>query len=245
MMSNAIFGQVLFPSYARMQDDKARLTRAYLKSTKMVFLVTVPISLGLLVTAPLLVEVALGAKWLPMVPVWQVFCVYGLTRPVSTNASPLFLAVGKPRNNVIAGLLLIGVMIPLVVLLIEPYGIVGAAVGVSLAHIIAMLFNVYQAERILPGSGIRTILDWMPFLAAGGVMSLGIVLLQDSIMAVLGGANIISLVVVILLGALIYIAMVILLQRELVMELYELTIRALGIDRRWPRLLPEHLRTNK
>jgi len=30
-----------------------------------------------------------------------------------------------------------------------------------------------------------------------------------------------------------------------VVELYELLVKALGIDRRWPRLVPQRLRTSK
>ncbi len=119
MLSNTLFGQVLFPSYAKLQDDRPRLTRVYLKSTSLVLMLMIPVSLGLLVTAPLLVPVLLGEQWRPMIAVWQIFCVYGLTRPISTNSSPLFLAVGKPRNNVSASLVVIAVMVPLVILLIE------------------------------------------------------------------------------------------------------------------------------
>jgi len=245
MLGNALFGQVLFPSYAKMQDDPARLKRAYLKSTSLVFLLLIPVSLGLLVIAPMLIPVMLGDKWLPMVPVWQVFCLYGMTRPISTNASPLFLAVGKPKNNITASIVLLGTMIPAVLLLIDPYGIVGAAIGVWLAHLVAMSFNVYQVERILSGTAVKTVVQALPFLLAGGLMSLAVVLLWGPVVQLTGGENIAALITLIAIGALVYLGVVVLLQRALVLELYELFIKALGIDRRWPRLLPGQPRASK
>jgi hypothetical protein len=60
-----------------------------------------------------------------------------------------------------------------------------------------------------------------------------------------GGGNLIALILEIVVAALVYIGAILLLQRALVIEIYELGIKALGFDRRWPRLLPAHLRTTK
>lgn len=242
LLSNTLFGQVLFPSYAKLQDDKLRLTRVYLKGTSLVLMLMIPVSLGLLVTAPLLVPVLLGEQWRPMIPIWQLFSFYGLTRPISTNSSPLFLALGKPRNNVTASLVVIALMVPLVVLLIGPYGILGAATGVVIAYTVAMFFNIYQVERLLPGSARKTLFQSLPFLLAGGLMSAAILLAWDAVIALAGGENTLALILLIALGALTYLAVVLLVQRPLIVELYELTISALGLDRRWPRLAPRRPR---
>ena len=245
ILSNALFGQVLFPSYAKLQDDKPRLSRVYLKSTSLVLLLMIPVSLGLLVTAPLFIPVLLGEQWSPMIPVWQLFCIYGLTRPISTNSSPLFLAVGKPRNNVAASLVVIVLMVPLVILLSRPYGIVGAAIGVTIAYPLAMFFNVYQVERILPGTAPKTLRQALPFLLAGGLMCAAILSAQDLVVRLAGGENALSLIVLIILGALVYLAVVCLVQWPLVVEIYELVITALRLDRRWPRLAPHRPRTTE
>lgn len=242
MLGSALFGQVLFPSYAKLQDDRPRLSRVYLKSTSLVLMLMIPVSLGLLVTAPLLIPVLLGDQWLPMIPVWQIFCIYGLTRPISTNSSPLFLAVGQPRNNVFAALVVIAIMVPLVVLLIEPYGILGAAVGVLVAYTLAMFFNVFQVERILPGTARKTLYQALPFLLAGGLMSAAILLAHDTIVQLAGGENALALIALIVLGALTYLAVVLIIQRPLMIELYELLVESLALDRRWPRLAPRRPR---
>jgi lipopolysaccharide exporter len=200
------------------------------------------VSLGMAVTAPLLVQVLIGERWLPMVPVWQFFSLYGLTQPISANSSPVFMAVGKPKNNVVASLVLLSVMLPLLLILTPAYGIVGAAIAVSLAHLVAMLFNIWQVEQILDGTAKKTLLQSLPFIVAGGLMVLGILLLQGTIITLAGGENIISLTLVIVLGALIYLGVVLLLRREMVLEIYSLAIQAFGLGRRWPRLVPRSAR---
>lgn len=245
MLTTSIFGNVLFPSYAKIQDDKERLSRAYLKSTKMVLLMIVPVSVGLAITARLLVPVLLGPKWAPMIPIWELFSLYGLTRPISTNSAPIFLAVGQPGRNLTASAVLLGVMLPLIFWLIDPYGAIGVAIAVSVASAVVMLFNIYQVNQILPKTAVRTIVQSVPFLIAGGLMGISVVLLQPSIITLAGGENLISLALVMLVGAITYLGAILLLQRDLILELYELAIRALNLDRRWPRLLPARLRANK
>ena len=76
-------------------------------------------------------------------------------------------------------------------------------------------------------------------------MAIGVIYAQDTIINLAGGENAFALVLIILFAAFIYLAAVLMLQRALILELYELTIVALGFNRRWPRLLPAHLRTTK
>lgn len=237
-----IFGKVLFPSYTRIQDDRPRLTRAYLKSTKLVLLIIAPLALGLAFAAPLMVKTLFGEQWLPMIPVWQVFSLYSLTRPIASNSSPLFMAIGQPQRNIIASAVLIAVMIPSILLFAPSLGVVGVALGVAIAYTMAMFFNIYQVNSILPGTAWVTCVQSLPILASGALMSVGLIFLEGPIVALVGGENFAALFLLVAVGALIYGSAIFLLQRELVLELYELIIKAVGIDRRWPRLVPHRPR---
>lgn len=245
MLTTSLFGNVLFPSYAKMQDDKGRLTRAYLLSTRLVILIIMPVAVGLAVTAPILVPVLLGKQWAPMIPIWQLFSLYGLTRPISTNSAPLFSAVGQPRRNLTASLVLLGIMVPLLLILVGPYQAIGAAIAVSLANLFAMLFNVFQVNQILPGTARKTLIQSLPFVLAGGLMALVVVLLQQPVIAMVGGPNLMALIILMVVAAIVYLAVILVLQRQLVLDMLDLSIKALGIDRRWPRLVPARLRSQK
>lgn len=245
MFGNVLFGNVLMPSYAKVQDDPKRLERGYLKSTSLVLLTMVPMALGLLVLAHTIVLVLFGEKWLPMVVAWQIFSLYALTRPISANSSPLFMAVGKPGYNLQAVIVILVVMVPLLFLLIGPYGIAGVAVAVSVAHLVSMLYNIFQVNRILPGTAIKTLKTNLPFLLAGGAMAVAVQLSKGPVFNIAGGENWISLTLLIVIGALVYLSLVFLLQRTLIMEILTLVVAALDLERRAPRLVPSKLRAAK
>lgn len=236
MFSNVLFGQVLLPSYAKIQDDLKRLQRAYLKSTSMVMLTMAPVSLGLLVLAEPIIKVLFGAKWLPMVPIWQVFSFYTLVRPISGNTGPLFQAVGRPGRNLRSTLVLLAVIVPSLLILVPRMGIVGAAVAVFIGHFAGMLFNVWQINEILPGTGIGTFKAILPSLICGAIMALVVQLAKAPVIGLAGGQNWISLLTLVVIGALAYLGALLVLQRPLLKELVGLTVEVLGLKKRFPRL---------
>ncbi len=239
LFSNIMFGSVLQPSYAKVQNEPERLSRGYRKSTTLVLLTMVPVSFGLAVLAHTIVLVLFGEKWLPMVLTWQIFALYAMTRPISANASPLFLAVGLPKQNLQAIIVLLIVMVPLVLILIGPYGIAGVAVAVSIAHLVGMVYNVYQVNRILPGTGVKTFTDNIAFFVAGIVMVIGVQLAKAPIFDLAGGENWLSLMLLVAIGGLIYVGVVFLLQRKLIIEMTGLAVEALGLQSRFPRFAGE------
>lgn len=245
MLTRGIFINVLFPAYARIQDDRSRLARSYLRSTNLVFLLIVPVSLGMVVIAPLFVKALIGEKWLPMIPLLQIFALYGLTRPVSVNSSPIFRAVGQPNRDSMASILLLSIMIPLMIILAPLMGVIGVALAVGIAYTVAMFFNLYQVNVVLPGTGKASLLLSLPSLLSGGLMVGGILLLQDTIYRLTGGENILALILLIVIGALIYGATTLLFQKTIVVEIYVLIAQSLGIARRWPRLVPKESKSGE
>ncbi len=245
MLTTAIFGNVLFPSYARLQHEPERLARAYVKSTTMVLLMVMPLSVGLATTASLLVHVLIGENWAPMIPLWQIFSIFGLTWAISANASPLFLAVGQPRRNITASVVYIAILVPTALILLRSFNAAGIAMAVSIGYTGTMLLNIFQVNQILPGTARKIIVQSLPFFVSGAIMAAGVLLLRDTIIQAFGGMNTLSLIAVVLWAAFVYFAAIVLLQRALVREIYELLIKALGIDRRWPRLVPHRLRPSK
>lgn len=236
MFGNMVFGNVLQPTYAKIQNEADRLQRAYLKSTNLVMLTMVPISMGLAVLAHTIVLVLFGEKWLPMVLAWQIFSLYALTRPISANSSPLFLATGNPRLNVNAVILLIAVMVPLILLLIGPYGIAGVALAVSVSQLVGMLFNVYQVNKLLPGSAAKTLTTNAPILLAGVVMMICVQLLKAPVFNLTNGENALALGLLVGAGAVVFIGTMFLLQRRQMAEYMELADEATGIRTRLSKL---------
>lgn len=214
-------GMVFLPSYAKIQENRQRLQRAYLKSVRLVFLLVVPVAFGIFIVSEPLVQVVFGDKWLPMVPALQIFALLIVTRPISQNTAPLFHAVGLPRNNLIAGLVLVAVMIP-TVLWLMPWGIAGVAFGVGLSHCVGALFNVYQVNRIMPGSAEQTAKIALPILGTGLIMMAGVHLAKIPIADLFGTLfSIPALLTLIATGGVLYCIGLALTQRDIIVEVWQ------------------------
>jgi O-antigen/teichoic acid export membrane protein len=69
--------QVLFPAFARLQNEPDRLRSAWLRGNRLVVAVTVPAFLGMAIVAPDFVPVVLGDRWHRVVPVLQFLSLAG------------------------------------------------------------------------------------------------------------------------------------------------------------------------
>ena len=217
-INQTVLNSVLFPSYARIQHKKERLARMYLKGLGMIALVLTPLSLGLFVIAPEAIPIVLGNKWIPMIPALQVFAFMALVRPLAASTSPLFQAVGRPELNLRLGLVVLGVMAPLVLLLLDR-GIVGVALGVTASYIVGFIVAIFVVNKVLPGTGPRMVPAILPALVAGIVMVLSVQLSKEPLLGLSGGEpNLITLGAMIAIGAVTYIVTAFLIQRTLILE---------------------------
>ncbi len=91
-----VLAKVLFPAYARLKDDVARLTEGFLNSTRFTAFVTVPIGLGMVAIAPELVLVVFGYQWIPAVLLLQILALLGMVATLPWSAGDVFKAVGRP-----------------------------------------------------------------------------------------------------------------------------------------------------
>jgi PST family polysaccharide transporter len=236
-----VVGSVFFPTYTKIKDTPQRLLRAYLQSVQLISTIMFPIAIGFLSTATLLVPVVLGEKWLPMIPTFQVYSIMILSRPISANTSSVFSAIGAPKFNTQAGLVLSAVMVPMALLLL-PYGIVGVAAAVVIGDFAGLAFNLYRINKTLPGAAKMTLRVSMPALGAavgmGVVVSIAQYFLIESI-----GPNIWVLMIEIALGIVVYILGMVLFQREFGVELVRTAVTVIDPKGRLARYKSSHEKT--
>ena len=219
---NNVIGAVLLPSYSKIQGDTERLSRAYLKSLRLVSFATVPVAMGVFITAHEMIETLLGEKWLPMVPALQVLAWVSIIKPLSASTSALFLSIGRPLYNLKAGIVVTAVMLPLCFLLLG-YDIAGVAAAVLTAHVAGFAFNMYQVQSVLPRTASRMIPAAAPALLASGGMMLGVYLSKDPLLHAVGGEHtLVSLGTMVAIGVVLYCIILFLIQRSLVLEIIDL-----------------------
>jgi O-antigen/teichoic acid export membrane protein len=144
-----VISQVAFPAYARMQTARDELRGWYLATLRVTATVSTLGGLLLLLLSREVVWVVLGPAWGPMLPAFQVLCVYGLVRAYAATMGPLFQAVGRPdlvtKMSAAQAVLLALGLYPLTV----AAGLVGAALALLAAFALPALVATAKVATIL------------------------------------------------------------------------------------------------
>jgi len=203
----APINRALLPIYAKLAKDPPALAREYLSAMSIIALIGVPAVAGVAVTAPYIVALFLGSKWLDAIPLLQILAFFGITQVLQTNAFAAFLALGKTKPFVQINTIHVIVLLIGLVTLTGPFGVVGAAWAYVIAALLLLPVNlaVIRAYLGLKGSEYFKRL-WRPIVAAGVMYAcvrfLGPQAAAETT-AVAGVAQ--SLVVCVLLGAATYV----------------------------------------
>ncbi len=213
--------EVAFPAYSRMQDDPEAVRRAFLKAVRLIMMVACPFYLGMAVTAPELVHVVLGEKWLPMVPIVSVMALVMPLMTLQILFAPLNNAMGHPEISLHATL--VGaVVMSLGFLIGAQFGVMGLAYawvgGFPLVTIATVLLS--RQHLRLPAMDLAQAI-W-PGLSAAVVMA-GAVYLAKTVLPPLPVFA--SLSINVLLGACICAAVLYWLAKPTLIELFHLIFR--------------------
>jgi len=93
----APINRVLFPAFARARDNLQELTRLLLRVQAIQVMVTFPACVGFVLTAHEFVPVALGEKWVFIVPFIQVLALSNIIQSINSSANYVLTVIGKMR----------------------------------------------------------------------------------------------------------------------------------------------------
>ncbi len=166
--------QVLFPAFARIQDDNARIISGYSRIVTATSLVSFPFLTGLALVAPSFVVVIYGEKWLPTVLPLQIMCVAGMMKSVSTFVGAIVEAKAQigaeiRRQLINLAVLVVGTIVG------SRYGTTGVAVAVVIASL-NMLIMMQTLLGRMTGMRWRTYLQALAPALAGVLVMSGMVL---------------------------------------------------------------------
>jgi O-antigen/teichoic acid export membrane protein len=141
-----VISQVTFPTYSKLQDEKATLRETYLKVLNLTAFLSFPIAGLIFAFAPETASIILGEKWSPMIPALQIMAVGGLIRSLGATIGPVFQAIGKPEILTKFMLYQLSIFLVLVYPFIHNWGIAGAALA---AVVPGFLINFILSFKIV------------------------------------------------------------------------------------------------
>ena len=117
---------VAFPVFARLQNEPARLRKAYLLSLRASLALAMPVFLFFTIAATEAVQVLFGPQWLLAASVMAVLALAGIVRPLLAVSDSCLKAIGRPdivfRNKILNMIVQLGA-----VAAVAPFGIVWVA----------------------------------------------------------------------------------------------------------------------
>lgn len=167
---NTSIGMVLFPKMANEQDNQEALKSTMRNSIRFSSYLMCPMMLGLAAVAKPTVSLILTDKWLPCVPILQLFCIIYLFQPIHTANMQAIKAVG--RGDTYLKLEIIKKTIELITLLAVMWISVNAIVISMAVLTTAFTFvNAYPNIKYLNYSFKEQMHDIMPPLGMSIIMA--------------------------------------------------------------------------
>ena len=125
---------VLFPAFARIQDDDDALRRGYTRAMGAIAFVTLPVMVGAAVVAEPLVRAVLDEEWLPLVPLLWFMAPAGALAALLSALNTLYSAKGRAdwmfRWAVASGLFTLAAF---------AVGLRWGLLGLAVAYLVAMV----------------------------------------------------------------------------------------------------------
>lgn len=134
-----VVSRTAFPTYAKLQDDRPRLSEAFGMTLWLIATVALPIALAIFAAAPDCVELLFGERWLPSAPLLRFLVVYSVLRPLLDDTGALFTATGQPRRSSTVLTTQAVVLVVAATPLTFAYGAVGTAIGVGIAFVVGII----------------------------------------------------------------------------------------------------------
>jgi len=161
------------------------------------------LAFGLAGGAYLFVSVLLGVNWVEGATSLSILSIAGLFISLTSPAANLFISKGKPKLILWLTLGCFIPMIPMLIVGIAFFGIVGASIAVLIYEGSKCFLVLYKAGKLINMRNREIVPEIMPSIIAGLASALCIALLQLFL-----GVNILSFVIIVGLGFAVYIAII-------------------------------------
>ena len=145
---NTSLCSVLFPAFAKYQDNLPELKNKLRQAIKLATYVLSPFLLGLAACANPFIEILLTDKWLECVPFLQIVCLYQLCIPVSSAHLQVIKSTG--RSGILLKLEITKRVVGILILIVSmKFGVLAIAIGAAAASVFNMALDVAANRKLL------------------------------------------------------------------------------------------------
>ncbi|MBQ9886455.1 MAG: lipopolysaccharide biosynthesis protein [Lachnospiraceae bacterium] len=199
---------VMLPAFSANQNDRSKVKSMMRRSIVTSSFVILPMMAGLIAVAKPMVLVLLGEQWLPCVPFLQLMCIAYSFWPIHIANLQAINAVG--RSDIFLKLEIIKKTIGIIGLLIGiRYNVYVLVIAKAAIDFVCTFINAWPNKKLLNYSIVEQWRDILPSMALSIVMGVCVYFVQFAIKG-----NVLTLLVQLIVGAVIYIGLAKLLKME-------------------------------
>ncbi len=202
--------KVMLPAYAKQQDDKQQLLQMLRRSIRIGIYMLSPILLGFAAVSETFVEVFLTEKWLFAVPYMQIFCISYLTRPLESSCHQALLAIEKSGEVLLCMIAINGT--GLITVFISAFifeSVMAIALFSILTTLISIVVFLFLINKHFGYTLKEQISDVAPSILMALCMSVAV-----SLVGMINIHSVLSLVIQVVAGAVVYVALSIVFKME-------------------------------
>jgi PST family polysaccharide transporter len=212
-----VASRAFFPALSRLQDDKQRLRRGYVRAVAAVFLLTAPLTLGLFALREPFVLALMGERWLKVADLLFWLAPASMVQSVGTTAGWLYLSTGR-TDVMFKFAIFSSVAVTSAIVVGLQWGVEGVAAAYCGTALLLFLPNLAVAFRLVGLSVPAFLRRLLPTFLAALLMALFVAAVSEH-SAVLVQAQWASLVVLATVGAALYVAVSMFVQRPLLKDI--------------------------
>ena len=199
MNINASIDSVLLPTMSVEQDNPERIKQMTRRAIKTSTYVMAPLMMGLAFCAEPIVRLVLTNKWIFCIPFLRIFCITYMFWPVHTANLNAINAMG--RSDWFLRLEIIKKIVGLAILLSTMwFGVMAMAYSLLLSSVLSQIINSWPNRKLLKYGYLEQVRDFAPGILLAVLMGICVHFVEYMSLPM-----IVTLVVQIVLGAIIYI----------------------------------------
>ena len=141
--------QVMFPAFSLVREDRERLKRAFLKTTRFVSILAIPLSFLIIAFVDDFIFAAYGKPWSAAIAPARWLAVYGLVRSIAVNMGSVLKATGRPKWLLYIATWRLCTMAALLYPVTIRWGIVGVSVLSAIVSLVDFIISVALINRAI------------------------------------------------------------------------------------------------
>lgn len=199
---STVISRVTFPAYSKLRENDARFRYAYLDVVRTIALFTFPLMLGVTALSRPLIFTFFGSQWSPSIILLIILAPVGLAQSIGTTAGSVYQAKGRTDLMLVwgTGVSLLTIMAIIVGL---QWGVIGVAAAYAAISIILTYPGLAIPCRLINLSVSNIGKSLWPALLGSSLMAIVLFLIESSFSRHTSSG--ITLAILILIGASMYI----------------------------------------